>query len=327
MLINKLLRVFLGIFVAIFFVWLTFRQLNLKDIYEALIAINYNYICLAFIFFITGYLIRIYRWYMLLKISGSSATYKSCGGPLVASFALNNVLPFRAGDILRAFAFNKNLGVSSAVVLATLLVERLLDLFSLLVILLLAFRFFNVDSISVLGVGVGLILFLVVFILTCLLFPKCFKFIGLWLCKIVNLVSHKIASKLEYDFNKVLQTLEVLSRGKRVLQLVFLSIFVWVSEGVVFIFSAYAMPSLNNPLYGLLALPMGTMATLIPSTPGYVGTFDFFTALAMTIGGNSMASSAAFALLVHLLIWLPPTLVGLSYLLLTQTRFVKNPRA
>ena len=251
---NKLLRVLLGVFVAFFFVWLTFRQLNLGDIYEALREVNSNYIFLALIFFIIGYLIRIYRWYILLKISGSNLTYQSCGGPLIASFALNNILPFRAGDILRAFAFNKSLGVSSAVILATLFVERLLDLLSLLVILVLAFSFFNVDSVSALGLGMGLILFLVVFIITCLLFPKSYKFIGLGFCKIVNSISPKIASKLELEFNKILQTLEVLSRGNRVLQLLSLSIFVWVSEGAVFIFSAYAIPSLNNTMYGLLAI-------------------------------------------------------------------------
>jgi len=64
----------------------------------------------------------------------------------MASFAANNVLPFRAGDVLRSFAFNRKLGTTSGVVIATLFVERLLDLLILLILLGAALAFFNLDS-------------------------------------------------------------------------------------------------------------------------------------------------------------------------------------
>jgi uncharacterized membrane protein YbhN (UPF0104 family) len=69
-----------------------------------------------------------------------------------------------------------------------------------------------------------------------------------------------------------------------------------------------------------LALPVGTLATLIPSTPGYVGTFDYFTVRAMSVLGNSISASTAYALLVHILLWLPPTLIGGLYLLLNPIK-------
>jgi uncharacterized membrane protein YbhN (UPF0104 family) len=61
---------------------------------------------------------------------------------------------------------------------------------------------------------------------------------------------------------------------------------------------------------------VGTFATVIPSTPGYIGTFDYFTAQAMSALGNTAAAAAAFAFLVHAVLWLPPTVAGGLYLLM-----------
>jgi len=48
----------------------------------------------------------------------------------------------------------------------------------------------------------------------------------------------------------------------------------------------------------------------LPGTPGHLGTFDFFAAEAMQAGGNAALAAAAFALLVHFVLWLPVTCAG-----------------
>lgn len=107
-------------------------------------------------------------------------------------------------------------------------------------------------------------------------------------------------------------------------KLVFWSLLVWSAEGCVFWFAALALPSIAAPFAAWLALPVATLATLIPSTPGYVGTFDYFTVHAMTQMSNTMGAATAYALLVHALLWLPPTLAGGLYLLLHPVRQPKG---
>jgi uncharacterized protein (DUF983 family) len=51
-----------------------------------------------------------------------------------------------------------------------------------------------------------------------------------------------------------------------------------------------------------------------------VGTFDYFTARAMAALGNDLVASTAYALLVHVLLWLPPTLIGSIYMLLNPIK-------
>jgi hypothetical protein len=58
------------------------------------------------------------------------------------------------------------------------------------------------------------------------------------------------------------------------------------------------------------ALAMGSLATLLPSTPGYVGTFDYFTLMGLNLYGAEREVAAVFALMVHIILWLPVTLAG-----------------
>ena len=60
----------------------------------------------------------------------------------------------------------------------------------------------------------------------------------------------------------------------------------------------------------------GTLATLLPSTPGYVGTFDYFAMLGLTAFGAARDVATAFALSVHAVLWAPTTIVGLVLLVL-----------
>ena len=74
------------------------------------------------------------------------------------------------------------------------------------------------------------------------------------------------------------------------------------------------------------ACATGTLATLIPSSPGYVGTFDYFAILGMMAYGAGRAISTAFAMLVHLLLWLPVTLAGAAYLVVPGTAAARRIR-
>jgi uncharacterized membrane protein YbhN (UPF0104 family) len=53
-----------------------------------------------------------------------------------------------------------------------------------------------------------------------------------------------------------------------------------------------------------------TLSTLVPSSPGYVGPFHLAAFTAVSMLGGSDAQAASFAVLVHLALWIPTSLVG-----------------
>jgi hypothetical protein len=105
-----------------------------------------------------------------------------------------------------------------------------------------------------------------------------------------------------------------------ILKLIAWSALAWLIEALVYWFSALALPAVLVPSAGWLALPLTALATLIPSAPGYLGTFDYFAVRSMTELGNSIASATAYALLVHSVVWLPITLSGGLYWLFRSAK-------
>jgi glycosyltransferase 2 family protein len=317
---KKIFRLALGLLLAIVFLWLIARQVNPDELKRAFVGTTTAWVILGLVAFFVGYVSRIERWCLMLQCDNSRLRWHHCAGPLLASFAANNVLPFRAGDVLRAFAFNRRLGVSSGVVVATLFVERLLDLLMVLLLLGATLAIFGLDVSGFAGVGSVALIAIAIGILLLLLFPQLFAPLAIASGELVARLAPKVGQKLLDEINKSLVTLGHLAKVGTMVRLVIWSIAAWLAEGCVFWFAAIALSSITTPAAGWLALPVGTLATLIPSTPGYVGTFDYFTVRAMSALGNNLVASTAYALLVHVLLWLPPTLIGGLYLLLYPTK-------
>ncbi|NOQ64907.1 MAG: flippase-like domain-containing protein [Methyloprofundus sp.] len=317
---KQILKLLVGILIAALFMWLMLRHINLEELKHSFSNTNSFWVLAAIMAFFIGYACRIERWHIMLKQDNPSLTWGNCSGPLLGSFAANNILPFRAGDLLRSFAFNQQLGVSSGVVIATLFVERLLDLLMVLVILGIALALFALDVSSFVGVGSATLIALALAIMLVLLFPQLFRPLALAMAKLIARLSPNFGKKLQDEIHKSLATLSHLSKKGTMLRLLIWSSAAWIAEGSVFWCAALALRSLTAPEAAWLALPIGTLATLIPSTPGYIGTFDYFIVQAMQALDNPINPAIAYALLVHALLWLPPTLLGGSYLLLNSIK-------
>ena len=58
----------------------------------------------------------------------------------------------------------------------------------------------------------------------------------------------------------------------------------------------------------------------MPSSPGFVGTFDYFTISGLTAYGASAAVATAAAFIIHIVLWLPLTAAGMGYLLFVSLK-------
>jgi len=317
---KKYARLAVGVAVAALFLVLIFQQVNPGEIARILSATRWPWLAGALAAFVFGYICRIARWQVLLQPVNAAIRWRDCAGPFLASFALNNVLPFRAGDVVRAFAFNKRLGVGAGPVVATLLIERLLDLLAVLVSLAIALFLFAPQG-ALIGLRTwapGLILLTSVLILALILMPGLFHWPIRLGVKFLARFAPGLAQKIGDEAERAFAALAAYADWRALAAMLLWTLGAWLGEACVFVGAAFAIPELVQPLGAILALPLATLATLIPSTPGYVGTFDYFAVLALTQTGNGAAAATAFALLTHLLLWLPPTVIGGAYLLLQR---------
>lgn len=313
----------IGLGVTVIFVWLLIRGLDISALGQAFAALSLPLLAPALLFLSVGYALRIVRWWWMLRVLEPSLPFKACVWPFLTSIAVNNVLPFRAGDALRVFGFRRQLRSPAVRVLGTLIIERMLDLLALL-------GFFFV---GLLGLPDGV-------------FPGSFVRIATWLAGFsvaglailvlvtpwLGLIIERIAGlgffarrnlseAVTQHGGHFIGALGVLRSPRQLLGLLGLSVVTWGFEGAIFATVAAAVSAGVDSLGPWLALGTGTLATLIPSSPGYVGTFDYFTAQALVSYGADPEVSVAFALTVHAVLWLPLTVAGLGYLMVHGTRF------
>ncbi len=113
------------------------------------------------------------------------------------------------------------------------------------------------------------------------------------------------------------QAISTLSSPLLLGRLAMLSVLAWLLEGGAFFAVGHALGLGLPPQATLLALAVGTLSTIIPSSPGYVGTFHYFTAVTIAAFGIGEVESTAYAVVVHGLLWGSTTACG--FFLLSTT--------
>ncbi|MBA3774088.1 MAG: flippase-like domain-containing protein, partial [Ramlibacter sp.] len=302
-----------GLFISAVALYFLFRGLDAGALVQAWQRLSGTGLSVALLMLAAGYSLRIVRWWWMLRAFDARVRVADCATPFLASIALNNVLPFRAGDAVRAFGFQRQLGIPASRVLGTVLIERLLDLTMLLV-------FFFAGAAAVpsrmlppgMAMGASIVAVAAGGVLVAL------PFAGPWLARIMAdsvQGARKLKpwqSKLRDGAAGLLESFALLRSGRRAAVLLPLTVLIWGFEGAVFATVAADLASTSSALGAWFAMATGTLATLLPSTPGYVGTFDYFTMLGLSAFGASREVATAFSLCVHAILWAPLTAAGLA---------------
>src|SRR5690349_9452190 len=119
-------RVWLGFGISFVFLFFAVRGQDIERIREALHEANYVWILPALAAYFLGVAVRSIRWHYLLRSVQDIAPRRLF--PVVTiGFMANNVLPFRAGEVVRSYALSARYGVRKSSALATIAIERVFD--------------------------------------------------------------------------------------------------------------------------------------------------------------------------------------------------------
>jgi uncharacterized membrane protein YbhN (UPF0104 family) len=306
----------IGIVVSIFFLWVAFRQVSDVDhLTDALESANYLWLAPAVLLYLLGLLVRAFRWHILLLPIARIPT-ASLFGILSIGFLVNNILPARLGEIARAFLVGRRHGVSRSAALATVVVERIFDG----VVMLL---FLGVASATA-GARVAPDWLEVLVPLTAAAFGG--DGVALAVLALAPTFALGVAARLLAPFparlresalsvaNKFITGLGVLQDLELAAGVLATSIVAWLLEMGAYLAVGQAFRLTGEINAYLLALAVANLGTMIPSSPGYVGTFDALVQRSLAVFGVPAAPALAYAFVLHLAIWLPPTLMGFFYL-------------
>ena len=323
---KRWLRALPGIAISVACLALIASRVDFPGLGRALADFEWRWMLPGVLGLAVGYALRIVRWTLLLRTGGAPLRVSQCVAPFLGSIALNNVLPARAGDIVRVLVFPAAMGVPRTTALASVIVERLADLLTLAACLgvgLLMMREIELPrwvGLTVIGAAAAsAVAFAAIMFASGAIQAASVR--GAASAKSSGRALLERVLSLASDF---FAGAGAMSRNGVLVRVFALSAIVWIAEAALFAAVLRGLSMEATAMSALVAMAIATFATLVPSSPGYVGPFHLAAFVVASALGSSAEQATSFAVLSHLGLWLPTTLAGAAALLLTPSLFVRS---
>jgi glycosyltransferase 2 family protein len=324
-------QILLGIAISAVLLYLSLHNVKFSEVLGYVRGARVGLITLAVGLATLTFALRIFRWQLLLKgDDGRRLHAVPLWHAIAMGFMANNVLPLRIGEVVRTYAASRLTGTRFTSVLASIAVERLFD--AVTVVALLGIGLFTarlptsdvsgrVHNIVTFGGGAALLgLVLAAMVVA---FPGAAERIVARL-----LPSARLSARIIGIIEGVSHGFSALRSPGRVLGVVFWSFAVWGVSALSFyvMFQAFDIPVDLSGALLMQGLIMFGIA--LPSTPGYVGVFEYPITTVLGLYGADPNLAAAYALTYHVTTFLPITLLGAYSIFRTNlglTAFRQDP--
>ena len=267
----------------------------------------------AIAIYMSGIWLRAIRWRLLMAPFADVPTVRLFK-VILTGLAVNNILPLRLGEIVRTYLLKQSHDVPIASSLATVLIERVLDLFALCGLMTLVLIAVPLDGVilALAGTSATITAAGIIGLLVILIVPR--RFVDR-LFELGIALADRLHRRLGNLARSIVDGLRVLEDGRTLLAIVPLSILCWLAELGLYVCLMLSL-GFNVGVLGLMAgMVIANFVTILPSAPGYVGTFDLF--LAQTLENSFAvpeATAAAFTILAHTVLLVPVVIGGLLIL-------------
>ena len=248
----------------------------------------------------------------------TGAGFAVCSRVLLTSLAANNILPLRIGDIMRVFTYADDLGASPSVILSTVILEKLLDIF-ILVLLFVVFMGSNVSPHSR-ALAELMLAISSVGLLALLLGARLLQ--GPLSRLFAALPQKPLLKKLEHWLTLALNCIRQIGIAGSILLLV-QSVLIWIAEGMIFVSGVRLVGLTVDAIGPWQAVSVANLSYLIPSSPGAIGTFEWAVKTALVSHGAPESLCAVFALSLHA--WLLVAVTGVGGAVFLLHRFQTPP--
>lgn len=303
----------IGLLVSMGLLWYALRDLHMEEIWAALQGANYWWLVPGVAVYFVSVWFRAWRWGFLLR-SSKQVSANRLFPVVVIGYMGNDILPFRLGEVLRAYVLWRKEEINIGTTLTTAVLERLFDGLTMVLFVLFGLLFVPLSTfLSQLVTVASLVFFgaLVVFLFLAAQ-PDLLRRIAHVM--IERLVPGWLRPPLLNLIEGVVTGLESLRSGRDVLVIFGVTLWVWILETLKYWLVSFAFPDLHLSYVGILLMGGAVnLLTALPSLPGYIGTFETGIKILESIGIPS-APAGSYILVLHAILLIPVTLLGLVFM-------------
>lgn len=303
---GKILRWLLPLLISGLAIWLVFRQVELSQFIDNLSKIGWRTLFLAVLLYFASLFTRVFCWWLLLRrrVSYWDAFFTMCAG-----YLLNNVFPFRLGEVGRALLLDSTEGPSALAVFSSVLVERIFDVFlaAVFVLAMLPRILEGAYDPRLIWIAFGLALTGMVVLY---LLARFRQTVDGWLARWgerANFIGEWVRPKAA----KLLEGLSVLnSPGVFLLSFgaLTLSWFLAFEQNLIVFRSLYANPPFWWMIFVLSAAAFGAA---LPSVPAGLGVFEGVMVASFALLGVGADLAFTHAIVIHVISFAFSSLLGL----------------
>lgn len=308
---SRLMQLTLGMAISATVLFVLSRIIDTRAVVSAIELADLRLITVATGVYLLAMCVRSLVWRRLLPGAASTLTLLRI---TVVGFAVNYLMPLRVGEFARAYLVVRWCGIDYGTTFASLVAERVLDGLAVGLILLVALLVIPVPAyVLVLGLAVAVVF---TALATALI-------VASWrpdgLISITALLTGRLPVRLR---SRVMRLATNFTHGLAPLQdwralppLAGLAILGWFLQFAVFYLLMLAFPLQASLPAALVGGGVANFATLLPSAPGYVGTFDAaLIRLLMDLQGVPVEFATAYAVVVHAVLVVPIVLLAVAIL-------------
>lgn len=305
-------RLLIGSLVSAAFLLLAMRGVEWSMLWSVLKRINWPLLLLSATLTMVGHYTRAIRWRFMMTPLKPITTASLFSATAIGLMA-NNLLPARLGEFVRAYVLGRKERVSKTAAFATIVYERVVDVFSLLVLLWL--MLLNVEGPDWLQTGGIWMVSLNVALLVVLIWMHRDRSAVLGLGRrLSSRLPQRLGDRARTALASFVDGLASVASARAVVPIAVMSVLVWGFPLLGLYYCLLAL-GMHPPFMASIALAvLVPMATMIPSAPAYLGTIQYACVVALAMFDIGRSEALAYSLAYHASHFFPITFLGLFYL-------------
>ena len=320
---SRRVQMLIGAGLAALLLWLFLRGTDLAEIGAELRRADYRWVLVATLLTLFANVQRAWRWrYLLMPIK--TVGVGSLTSAIFIGWAFTALLPGRLGEVVRPVLIGRREDISKTAAFATVVLERLFDLLTVLLVLVAYLLFFPLPSaldgegasiiagmrVSGLAVLAGLV-FVVAFLVGAQLMPERTDAL---LRRLLGWLPGRLGDRLLPFARSFLSGFAGIRDPKLLGAITLHSVLLWLNILVTYYLLFFAF-DIELPLYAAMPLIVIVVIGVMVPTPAAVGSFHLATELALVgLWGVSAEQAAGYAIVSHAMVFVPVTVIGLVLL-------------
>ncbi len=292
------------------------RGVSFDLLFQAWQQAQVEWLGFALLIFLASYPVRAKRWGTLLGVKRNPASFGSRLGAIFIGFACNCILPGRVGELVRALVLHRQSKIPLGTVVGSIFTARLLDALIAFILLLgsiLAIAQSGTTTLAALPlkfITLVLVFFCIAFLLAAWYPEVILKLVGS-ICPKIGLARWR--DSIVATLSSILTGLDVFKYPQRSVMAIVETFCIWGMMGATFWFCAIAFGIISPGFIGsLFVQSVVALAIVVPSSPGYLGTFEAGVRFGLEVYQVAPGVILAYALTLHLLMNASLTTIGLA---------------